>query len=135
MNKSRAGEVGLKLLGALWGSSSVQVVAGTNYFVKAEMFLLVRVHMAAVKTVLGSHFGWQVHSPPILEPISVGIGMFTGTIWVLTHAHMSPMCSATKTYPKKSLWLGAKGSLGFGIGMGQNLSHQELDRWLYFFIY
>ena len=29
-----------------------------------------------VKTVLGSHFG--VGAPPILEPIVVGIGMFTG---------------------------------------------------------
>ena len=25
----------------------------------------------------GSHFGWQVNLPPILEPILVGIGMFT----------------------------------------------------------
>ena len=32
------------------------------------------------------HFG--VGAPPILEPILVGIGMFTGgTIWILTHGH------------------------------------------------
>ena len=31
-----------------------------------------------VKTVLGSHFGWLVSSPLILEPILLGIGMFTG---------------------------------------------------------
>ena len=36
-------------------------------------------HLAVVvKTVLGSHFGGLVSSPPILEPILVGIGMFTG---------------------------------------------------------
>ena len=35
---------------------------------------------------MGSHFG--VAAPPILEPILVGIGMFTGgTIWILTHGH------------------------------------------------
>ena len=29
-------------------------------------------------------------APPILEPILVGIGMFTGgTIWILTHGHIS----------------------------------------------
>ena len=34
------------------------------------------------------HFG--VGAPPILEPHLVGIGMFTGgTIWLLTHGHMS----------------------------------------------
>ena len=33
------------------------------------------------------HLG--IGAPPILEPISVGIGMFTGgTIWVLTHGHL-----------------------------------------------
>ena len=33
------------------------------------------------------HFG--VGAPPILKPILVGIGMFTGgTIWILTHGHM-----------------------------------------------
>ena len=32
------------------------------------------------------HLG--VGAPPILEPILVGIGMFTGgTIWILTHGH------------------------------------------------
>ena len=33
-----------------------------------------------VKAVLGSHFGWEVNSPPILEPILVvGLNrMFTG---------------------------------------------------------
>ena len=31
-----------------------------------------------VKTVLGSYFGGLVNSPPILEPVLVGIGMFTG---------------------------------------------------------
>ena len=36
-----------------------------------------------VKTVLGSHFG--AGAPPVLEPILLGIGMFTeGTIWILT---------------------------------------------------
>ena len=34
-------------------------------------------HLAVVKTVLGPHFR-EVNSPPILEPILVGIGMFTG---------------------------------------------------------
>ena len=35
-------------------------------------------------TPMGSHFG--VGAPPDLEPILVGIGMFSGgTIWVLTH--------------------------------------------------
>ena len=33
------------------------------------------------------HFG--VGAPPILEPILVGIGMFTGgTIWILTHSRI-----------------------------------------------
>ena len=33
------------------------------------------------------HFG--VGAPPILEPMLVGIGMFTGgTIWVLSHSHI-----------------------------------------------
>ena len=42
-----------------------------------------------VKAVLGSHFGWQVNSPPILGPNLVGIGMFTGgTIWILTHGQV-----------------------------------------------
>ena len=37
---------------------------------------------------MGSHFG--LGAPPILEPILVGIGMFTGgTIWVLTYGHIS----------------------------------------------
>ena len=31
-----------------------------------------------VKAVMGSHFGGLVNSPPILEPILVGNGMFTG---------------------------------------------------------
>ena len=36
-------------------------------------------------TPTGSHFG--VGAPPSLEPILVGMGMFTGgTIWVLTHS-------------------------------------------------
>ena len=36
---------------------------------------------------VGSHFG--LGAPPILEPILVGIGMFTGgTIWLLTHGHV-----------------------------------------------
>ena len=31
-------------------------------------------HVAVVfKTALGSHFGWSVNSPPILEPTLVGI--------------------------------------------------------------
>ena len=34
--------------------------------------------VVVVKTVLGSHFGVLVNSPPILEPILVGIGMFIG---------------------------------------------------------
>ena len=34
------------------------------------------------------HFG--MGAPPILEPILVGIGMFTGdTIWVLTHGYIA----------------------------------------------
>ena len=42
-----------------------------------------------VKTVLGSHFG-VFGAPPVLEPILVGIGMFTGgTIWILTHGYMT----------------------------------------------
>ena len=41
-------------------------------------------HMA-VKTVLGSHFGWLVNSPPILEPIwDVHWGSE-----ILTHGHIS----------------------------------------------
>ena len=36
---------------------------------------------------MGFHF--RVGAPPILEPILVGIGMFTGGI--LTHGHMMPM--------------------------------------------
>ena len=31
-----------------------------------------------VKPVLGSHVGWWVNSPLVLEPILVEIGMFTG---------------------------------------------------------
>ena len=35
---------------------------------------------------------WGIGAPPILEPISVGIGMFTGgTIWILTHGQ-KPLC-------------------------------------------
>ena len=46
---------------------------------------------------MGSRFG--VGAPPILEPILVGIGRFTGgTIWTLTHDHLQ---------------LGGKGSGGF----------------------
>ena len=64
-----------------------------------------------VKTVLGSHCGWWVNSPPISKPILVvglglfwgwgigappilgsfsgWIGMFTGgTIWLLTHGQL-----------------------------------------------
>ena len=42
--------------------------------------------VVVVKTVLGSHFGCEVNSPPILGPILV-VGLnriFTGTIWMLT---------------------------------------------------
>ena len=46
-------------------------------------------------TILG-----YVGAPPILKPILVGIGMFTGgAIWILTHGHMAggqewvPNCS------------------------------------------
>ena len=43
-----------------------------------------------VKAVLGSHVGW-VNSPPMLEPIFAGIGMFAGgTIWILAHGHFVP---------------------------------------------
>ena len=35
---------------------------------------------------MGSHFG--VGAPPILEPILVGIGMFTGGTRSLTHGHL-----------------------------------------------
>ena len=43
-----------------------------------------------VKTGLVSF--WLVGAPPILEPILVGIGMFTaGTIWLLTHGHISSL--------------------------------------------
>ena len=31
----------------------------------------------------------KVGAPPILEPILVGIGMFRGTIWILTHGHLN----------------------------------------------
>ena len=35
-------------------------------------------------------WGFSVNSPPILEPILVGIGMFTGvTIWILAHGHLA----------------------------------------------
>ena len=35
-----------------------------------------------------SHFG--AGAPPILDPIVVGIGMFTGgTMWILTHGHLA----------------------------------------------
>ena len=38
--------------------------------------------------LMGSNFG--VDAPPILEPILVGIGMFTGgTIWIWTHGQPS----------------------------------------------
>ena len=41
------------------------------------------------------HFG--VGAPPILEPILVGIGMFTGgTIWTLTHGHLRQRLSARR---------------------------------------
>ena len=49
------------------------------------IFLGGSVHMGLVKP-MGSHFGWSVNSPPSLELILVGIGMFTGgTIWILAH--------------------------------------------------
>ena len=32
--------------------------------------------------------GFSVNSPPILEPILVGIGMFTGGTGLLTHGHL-----------------------------------------------
>ena len=39
-------------------------------------------------TILG-----QLNSPPILEPILVGIGMFTGgTIWILAMVYESRRC-------------------------------------------
>ena len=40
--------------------------------------------MAVGQNQLGSHFG--IVAPLVLEPILVGIGMFTGgTSWILTH--------------------------------------------------
>ena len=43
---------------------------------------------------VGSHFG--VGAPPILEPTFVGIGMFTGgTVWILTHGHISSVPKQT----------------------------------------
>ena len=46
---------------------------------------------------MGSHFG--VGAPPILEPIFVGIGMFTGGYGILTHGHLFelvPLCCVGK---------------------------------------
>ena len=43
-----------------------------------------------------NHFG--VGAPPILEPISVGIGMFTGGYGILTHGQISRM-GLRGTYP------------------------------------
>ena len=49
---------------------------------------------------IGSQFGVVVNSPPILEPILVGIGMFTGgTIWILTHGRLT---LATSVYNVRS---------------------------------
>ena len=51
------------------------------------------------------HFG--VGAPPILEPILVGVGMFTGgTIWLLTHGHI--YIYIYMYAPKKDLGSGAQ---------------------------
>ena len=49
-------------------------------------FPLVSFHMAVGQNQWDPILGY-VNSPPILEPIAVGIGMFTG--WILTHGHIS----------------------------------------------
>ena len=73
-------------------------------------------HRLWVKTVLGSHFGWSVIPPPILEPIQVGIGMFTGgrfgfgpmARWVLTFDWFRP--------PKYAFFVGACKRFFWGVG-------------------
>ena len=53
-----------------------------------------------VSKPIGSHFGWQVNSPPILEPILVGIGMFMG-YGILTHGQMETAWFSVVPQPLK----------------------------------
>ena len=57
-----------------WASSE-NGAPGLRYVSWEDEVLLVN---ARGSTQMGSHFGWWVNSPPIVEPILVGTGMFTG---------------------------------------------------------
>ena len=62
------------------------------------------------------HFG--VGAPPILEPILVGIGMFTGgTIWILTHGQIGLEPTAGHCLRHASL-----------LPLGQRLCHRPRFR-------
>ena len=66
--------------------------------------------VVVVKTVLGvSHVGVGECTKPILEPILVEIGMFTGgTIWILTYGHMGLSQNRTPQPSHQQTWVCAQ---------------------------
>ena len=69
-----------------------------------------------------------IGAPPILEPILVGMGMFTGgTIWVLTHGQMGQSSQGTFEH-EVSLWVPSKTTKNRGRGGGGTLKKLHTSR-------
>ena len=75
---------------------------------------------------MGSHFGVGV--PPILELILVWIGMFTGgTIWFLTHGHLSSVLEIGHYIPAHASDVSPDMEPGFSFPMDQPVNHMAKE--------